>query len=426
MKNIFPVSLLLALAFISLSYTFQKENWTQLRCSTADGISMSETAPVNWSETENIVWKTPVAGRAWSSPVVYDEQIWLSSATEDGTRMFAVCIDFESGKIIREIDLFQPQEIQRMHVTNSYATPTPCIEEGFVYMHFGTYGTACIDTKKMEVVWQRTDLNCQHMQGAASSPILYKNLLIVHLEGTDVQFIAALDKTTGQTVWKTHRPTEKYEDVQPVYRKSYQTPLIINVNGKDQLISNGSLFCIAYEPETGKEIWRIFYGEDSTVAMPLFFNGIVYVNSGWVLSQGTPFFCRLYAVDPTGTGDITETHVKWMSEEHIPQTSTPVIVDSLMYGVTERGMVSCRDAVTGQIIWTQQLKGHFDASMIYAAGHIYFSEEKGTSYVIEPGREYKQVAENKLEGKLKSTPAILRNSILMRTDSSLYKIALTK
>ena len=275
----------------------------------------------------------------------------------------------------------------------------------------------------MEVVWQRTDLNCEHMQGAASSPVLYENLLIVHLEGTDVQFIAALDKKTGQTVWKTNRPSEKYEDAPPVYRKSFQTPLIVNVGGKHQLISNGSLFCMAYEPETGKEIWRLFYGEDSTVAMPLFFNGMVYVNSGWVLSQGTPFFCRLYAVDPTGAGNITDTHVKWMSEEHIPQTSTPVIVDSLMYGVTERGMVSCRDAASGQIIWTQQLKGHFDASIIYAAGYLYFSEEKGTSYVIEPGRKYQPVAENTLDGKLKATPVILRNCILMRTDSHLYKIA---
>ncbi len=425
MKNIFPFSLF-ALAFILSSFSIEKENWLQLRGSTADGISVSKTAPVKWNETENIAWKTPVEGRAWSSPVVYGDQIWLSSATDDGKRMLAVCIDFESGKIIREIDLFHPEEVQNVHPTNSYATPTPCIEEGFVYMHFGTYGTACIDTKKIEVVWQRTDLNCLHMQGAASSPILYKNLLIVHLEGTDVQFITALDKKTGQTIWKTNRPKEKYEDVQPVSRKSYQTPLVVNVNEKDLLISNGSLFCMAYEPETGKEIWRIFYGEDSTVAMPLYFNGIVYINSGWVLSQGTPFFCRLYAVDPTGTGDITETHVKWMSEEYIPQISTPVIVDSLMYAVTERGMVSCRDAITGKIIWTEQLKGHFDASMIYAAGHIYFSEERGTSYVLKPGRQYQLVAENKLEGKLKSTPAILRNCILMRTDSSLYKIAQSK
>ena len=422
MKKIILWAAVLTLSGL-ISCNTEKENWTQFRGTSADGISESETAPVNWNETENIVWKTPIEGRAWSSPVVFDDQIWLSSATEDGKRMFAVCVDFENGKIIQEIELFQPTEIQRMHVTNSYATPTPCIEEGFVYMHFGTYGTACINTEKMEVVWQRTDLNCEHMQGAGSSPILYKNMLILHLEGTDVQLITALDKRTGKTIWETNRPAEKYEDVQPVYRKSYQTPVVINVNGKDQLISNGALFCMAYEPETGKEIWRLFYGEDSTVAMPLYFNGIVYVNSGWIVSLPAPYFCRLYAVDPTGTGDVTETHVKWMSEEYIPQTSTPVIVDSLMYAVTERGMVSCRDAVSGQLVWTRQLKGHFDSSVIYAAGHIYFSEEKGTSYVIKPGREYIQVSENKLDGKIKTTPAILRGCIIMRTDNYLYKIA---
>ncbi len=425
MKNLFPL-VFTFLFFVSISCSFHNENWTQFRGTNADGHSVSETAPVSWSENENIVWKTPVDGRAWSSPVVYGDQVWLSSATQNGDRMFAVCLDFDTGRVIREIDLFHPSEIQRIHATNSYATPTPCIEKGFVYMHFGTYGTACIDTKKMKVVWQRTDLNCQHLQGAASSPVLYKNLLIIHLEGTDVQFIAALDKKTGRTVWKTNRPTERYDDTEPVYRKSYQTPIIINVNGKGQLISNGSLFCMAYEPETGKEIWRIYYGEDSTVAMPLFFNGTVYVNSGWVLSQGPPYFCRLYAVDPSGKGDVTGTHVKWMSEEYIPQTSTPVIADSLMYAVTERGMLSCRDAVTGQLIWNEKLKGHFDASMIYAAGNIYFSEEKGKTYVIKPDRKYQLVTENKLEGKLKTTPAILRNSILLRTDKNLYRIARPK
>lgn len=425
MKKIKPFLFHLT-ALLLFSYSSIADNWTQLRGSNADGISASNTAPTIWSETENVAWKTAVEGRAWSSPVVYDNQIWMSSATDDGTRMFAVCVNFDSGEIRKQIDLFQPIEIQRMHVTNSYATPTPCIEDGFVYMHFGTYGTACINTNNFEVVWQRTDLNCQHMQGAGSSPILYKDLLILHLEGTDVQLITALDKKTGETVWETNRPAEKYEDVQPVYRKSYQTPLVINVNGKDQLISNGALFCMAYEPSSGKEIWRIYYGEDSTVAMPLYFNGIVYVNSGWVVSLPAPYFARLYAVDPTGTGDVTETHVKWMSEEYIPQTSTPVIVDSLMYAVTERGMVSCRDAVSGKIIWTEQLKGHFDASMIYAAGHIYFSEEKGTTYVIEPGLQYKLVAENRLDGKMKSTPAILRDCIVLRTDKNLYKIEMPK
>ncbi len=413
----------LGLLFFLVSCTNKEtENWTHFRGSAQTGHSESTIAPTSWSETENISWKTTIEGKAWSSPVVYGNQVWLSSATPDGDRMFAVCVDFETGEVLQEIDLFNPIEPERIHSTNSYATPTPCIEDGRAYFHFGTFGTACIDTKSMKILWKREDLNCKHMQGPASSLIIYKDLLIVHLEGTDVQFITALDKYSGETVWITYRPEEKYSEVEPVYRKSYQTALVINVNGQDQLISNGAQFCMAYDPSTGKEIWRIFYGEDSTVAVPLYYNGMVYINSGWVVSQGKPYWCRLFAVDPTGQGDVTQTHVKWMNEEFIPQTSTPVIVNGLMYAVTERGMLSCRDAVSGEIIWTEKLSGHFDISMLYAAGAIYFADAKATTYVIEPGREYKPISTNSLDGIAKATPAILRGSILIRTDKFLYKI----
>ncbi len=413
----------LCLLLFVFSCTNKKtENWTHFRGSAQNGHSESPIAPTSWSETENISWKTAIDGKAWSSPVVYGNQVWLSSATPDGDRMFAVCVDFETGEILQEIDLFNPIEPERIHSTNSYATPTPCIEDGRAFFHFGTFGTACVDTKSMKILWKREDLNCKHMQGPASSLIIYRDLLIVHLEGTDVQFITALDKYSGETVWITHRPEEKYSEVEPVYRKSYQTPIVINVNGQDQLISNGAQFCMAYDPLTGKEIWRIFYGEDSTVAVPLFYNGTVYINSGWVVSEGKPYWCRLFAVDPTGQGDVTQTHVKWMNEEYIPQTSTPVIVDGLMYAVTERGMLSCRDAASGEIIWTEKLSGHFDISMLYAGGAIYFADAKATTYVIEPGREYKPISINSLDGIAKATPAILRGSILIRTDKFLYNI----
>ena len=410
------------LLFVFSCTNKQSENWTHFRGSAQTGHSESTIAPTSWSETENISWKTAIDGKAWSSPVVYGNQVWLSSATPDGDRMFAVCVDFETGEILQEIDLFNPIEPERIHSTNSYATPTPCIEDGRAFFHFGTFGTACVDTKSMKILWKREDLNCKHMQGPASSLIIYRDLLIVHLEGTDVQFITALDKYSGETVWITHRPEEKYSEVEPVYRKSYQTPLVVNVNGQDQLISNGAQFCMAYDPLTGKEIWRIFYGEDSTVAVPLFYNGTVYINSGWVVSKGKPYWCRLFAVDPMGQGEVTQTHVKWMNEEFIPQTSTPVIVDGLMYAVTERGMLSCRDAVSGEIIWTEKLSGHFDISMLYAAGAIYFTDAKATTYVIEPGRKYKSISINTLDGIAKATPAILRGSILFRTDKFLYKI----
>ncbi len=414
--------LVVATCFSFGLFSQAQENWTHLRGSQLDGHSVSTNAPVSWSETSNIVWKTAIRGVGWSSPVVFGDQIWTSSATQNGEEMFAVCTDFNSGKILKEVMLFKPDTVQHIHPTNSYATPTSCIEDGSVYVHFGTYGTACVDTKTFQVVWTRTDLNCDHMQGAASSPFIYKNLLILHIEGTDVQYLIALDKHTGKTVWKTNRPYDFYKDVEPVYRKAYCTPIVVRVNGKDQLISNGSQLAIAYEPETGKEIWQVFYGDDSTVSMPLSYNGLVFVNSGWMFPKGGAAYARLLAVDPTGTGDVTKTHVPWETGTDVPQISTPVIVDSLIYMVHERGMLTCLNAKNGTVVWKEKLSDQFNASVLYASGNIYLFSLKGKTYVIKPRLSFQLIAENQLTGVIKATPAIVRNNVILRTDKFLYRI----
>ena len=414
-------SLFTLLFWFGLSVQSQ-ENWTHLRGSKLDGHSVSAQAPVTWSETDHILWKTEIRGVAWSSPIVFGDQVWTSSATQNGKELFAVCTDFNSGKILKELMLFKPDSVQHIHPTNSYATSTPCIEDGFVYVHFGTYGTACVDTHTFEIIWTRTDLNCDHMQGAASSPIIYKDLLILHIEGTDVQYLIALDKRSGKTIWKTERPHDIYMKAEPTFRKAFCTPIVVEVNGKDQLISNGSQLCIAYEPETGKEIWQVFYGDDSTVSMPLRYGGLVFVNSGWMFPKGGAFYCRLLAVDPTGTGDVTKTHVPWEVDVDVPQISTPVIVDSLIYMVHERGDLTCLNARDGRVIWKTKLKDQFNASVLYSSGNIYMFSVKGKAYVIKPGLTFQLIAENQLDGTIKATPAIVRDNIILRTDKFLYRI----
>ena len=222
MKSVSALFISLLLVFVSCNQNYN--NWTHFRGTAQDGHSETENAPLKWSEQENIAWKTEIEGKGWSSPVVYGNQIWISSATRDGKKMMAICINFETGNIIKQLELFSPADPERIHPVNSYATPTPCIEKDRAYFHFGTYGTVCIDTKSMEVIWKRTDMNCTHMQGPASSLVLYKNSLIVHLEGTDNQDIYALDKFTGKTIWKVGAPDASYHSVKPVSRKSYQTP----------------------------------------------------------------------------------------------------------------------------------------------------------------------------------------------------------
>lgn len=400
----------------------QTQNWTHFRGSNLNAISESVNPPVIWSETSNIRWKTDLEGKGWSSPVVLDDQIWLTSATDDGKEMSGVCLDFNSGKILYKIQLFRPDSVQAKHSINTYATPTPCIEKGFVYLHFGTFGTTCVSTTDGKIVWKRTDLNCNHVQGPGSSPIIYKNLIILHLEGVDVQYLVALDKKTGRTIWKTERPVNVYVPLTPIGKKAYITPLIINVNGKDFLISNGSAICQAFDPETGKEIWRIIQGTDSTIAMPVFESGLLYFIPGFVSSPEGEKYTELIAVHPDGQGDIAKTNVVWKRKIPVLQLLTPLLKNGLIYMVDTQNNLLCLDAKTGAVVYIQKMKNKHYASPVFANGMIYFTSGKGETTILKEGQKLEIVAENKLLGEVFATPAILRNQILLRTDKSLYCI----
>ncbi len=417
------VAVFMILSFLSCSCTSQEDNWTHFRGSAMDGRANTESAPIEWSAASHVDWKSEIKGTGWSSPVVYGNQIWVTSATDDGKEFYTYCFDFESGKLLDEKTIFTSESPQRIHSTNSYATPTPCIEEGFVYVHYGTFGTACIDTRTFKTVWKRDDMPCEHMQGPASSLILHNNLLIVHLEGTKDPYVAALDKKTGETVWKSVRPAEIYDKLEPVYRKSYQTPIVIEVNGRELLISNSAYMCFAHDVNTGEVVWTIEYGYDSTVSQPVYWNGMVYVNSGWIFLDNTPFFTRQYAVDPSGRGDVTKTHVKWVYEDEVPQIPTPLIVDGKMYMVHDRGMVTCLNLETGKPIWKEKLNGNFNASPVYAAGNIYFFSVKGDCTVITPGDIFQKISENSLDETVKATPVFVRGKLILRTGKNLYMIS---
>lgn len=415
-------SFLILLFVFLISCSSEKRNWTHFRGTNMDGHAQVEIAPLHWSDTENVVWKVPVEGLGWSSPVIYGNQIWVTSADKSGKEFYTLCFDFETGELLDSKTIFTAENPQRIHGTNSYATPTPCIEEGFVYVHFGTFGTACINTKNYEIAWKREDMPCDHMQGPASSLILHKDMLIVHLEGTKDPYVAALDKKTGETIWKSIRPAEFYDPLEPVYRKSFQTPIVIDVNGKELLISNSAFMCFAHDINTGEVIWTIEYGYDSTVSQPLFYDGWVFVNSGWIFEDNKPFFTRQYAVDPTGKGDVTKTYIKWMYEDEVPQIPTPVIVDGKMYMVHDRGMVTCLNPKTAEVIWKHELTGNFNSSPVYAGGNIYFFNVKGECTIIKPGDSFQQVAENNINETVKAVPAFIGDKMILRTEKNLYLI----
>jgi outer membrane protein assembly factor BamB len=355
---------------------------------------------------------------------VYDNQIWLTTGTPDGKELYAVCADFQTGKIIHDIKVISPEQTIGKHSINTFASPTPCIEKGFVYVHYGSLGTACIKTSDGSIVWMRTDLKCKHVQGPGSSPVLYKNLLILHYEGTDVRFIIALNKKTGKEVWRANRPVEPYKALPNIGTKAYVTPLIIKVKGRDMMISNGSAVCCAYDPNTGEELWQVIRGAESTVPMPVAENGIIYFYTGFMVDATSSNFTEMLAVNPEGKGDITATNVLWRKRDDQTQTqmSTPVIRDGLIYTANTRNMIMCIDAKTGTEIWSERQRANFNASPVYVDGVIWFFSVKGDVIAVKAGRKYEVVAENTMDSGIWGTPAILRNSVILRTEKYLYRI----
>jgi outer membrane protein assembly factor BamB len=398
-------------------------SWTHFRGNALNGISTERGIPVRWDDSTNVAWKVPVPGKGWSSPVVLGNQVWLTTATDGGREMRAVCIAFDAGEILHNRIVFRPDSLFRIHAVNTYATPTPAIEDGRLYVHFGRYGTACLDTHTGETLWERTDMQCEHIQGPGSSLLLYRDKLIVHMEGSDVQYIVALDKLTGETLWKTERPKEVYDRLEYIGKKAYITPIIVHVNGRDLMVSNGSGACIAYDPETGKEVWRIVHGEDSTIAMPTESDGIVYFYTSFETDAQGDQQAELMAVDPSGEGDVGESNVLWKVPSPRLQLLTPLVKDGLLYTVDSRGVMLCLDAATGDTLWSREMHGKFHASPVAAGDCVYFCSTRGTTWVVKEGRRPEFISENSLDGEIWATPALAGRSIIIRTDTYLYKIA---
>ncbi len=379
--------------------------------------------PLHWSETNNVVWKTPIPNRGWSTPVILGKQIWFTTATMDGHDFFAVCVDANSGKIIFNERIFHCDTPEPLgNNLNSYASPSPVIEAGRVYVHFGSYGTACLDTGSFKVLWKRDDLPCRHFRGPGSSPVLFNDLLILTMDGIDVQYLVALDKRTGKTVWKTDR-TAEWNDIEADgkprgggdFRKAYSTPLIVTVNGAQQMISVGSKAAYGYDPATGRELWKIKHGDFSPAARPLFNNGITYLCTGG--SKG-----GLLAVRADGHGDVTETNIVWRNPRGTPRMPSPVLVEGLIFMVSDGGIGSCLEAATGKELWQERLGGEYAASMLYADGRVYCFNQVGASVVLKPARSYEVLATNKLDDGFMASAAVMGKAFILRTKTHLYRI----
>jgi len=403
----------LALAVLSLSMLHADENWPQFRGPHGDGHADAKGVPIHWSESENIRWKTAIRGRGWSSPVIWGNQIWLTTAPVDGKQKFALCLDRASGKIIHDILLFPEEKPAPLGVDyNSYASPTPALEEGRVYVHFGSPGTACLDMATGKELWQRTDFECNHYRGPASSPVIFGKLLILTFDGYDLNYLVALDKETGQTVWKKDRNI-KYVSSNGDLHKAYSTPTLLELDGRPQAISPAADATISYDPRSGEELWRVYHGGMNTASKPVIGHGLIYLTSG---SAGNLLALRL-----GGAGDVSS-QVEWKIIKGAPKRASLLLDGELLYMVNDDGIATCVEAKTGKVNWQERVGKEYSASPIMADGHIYFCDDGGKTHVVKPGREFTEVAVNTLDAGCRASPAAVGDAIYLRTKTHLYCI----
>lgn len=377
----------------------------QFRGPDGEGHSTEKNLPITWTETEHVRWKRDIEGLGWSTPSIDGTQIWLTTATDEGKSLRVICLNKDSGEVIVDEEIFHHDKPGPIHSKNSYASPSVLIDGERLYIHFGRLGTACLD-RKGTVLW-KNEQKYEHKHGPAGSPVIFENLLILACDGTDVQYVIALDKKTGDEVWKTKRDGAM----------AYSTPLLVEVEGKMQLISTGGEWAMGYEPKTGKEIWRFRYPKGySNVPRPVYGNGIVYLCSGY----DKPW---LYAVRPTGQGDITESHMVWKLERGAPLNPSPLLLGQDLYIVSDNGIAQCLNAKTGEPRWQKRLGGNFSASPLLADGRLYLLDEAGKAYVIEPSaEEYKELAVNTLPGRSLASIAAADGALFLRTDKALYRL----
>ncbi|MDI9373592.1 MAG: PQQ-binding-like beta-propeller repeat protein [Verrucomicrobiota bacterium] len=423
--------LCLALGFLAWGGAAARADWPEFRGPRGDGHAVTPGGapvaglPLHWSETNNVKWKTPIPHRGWATPVVMGGQVWLTTATLEGHDFFALGLDAGTGRIRFHEKLFHsdnPEPLGNGASMNCYATPSPVIEPGRVYVHFGSFGTACLDTRSGQTLWKRDDLPCRHYRGASSSPVLFENLLILTFDGANLQYLAALDKQTGRTVWKTDRSVAWNDEHEPGqmaregdHRKAHGTPLIVTVAGKPLLLSAGAKAAYGYDPRTGRELWKVRYNDYSTAPRPVFDRGLAFFVTGLATKE-------LWAVKTDGRGDITDTGVAWKFNRRVGIYASPLLVDGLLYTAAAENYLTCVNAATGESVWSERIPGKYAASPIYADGRIYLFNQSGVTTVVKPGRAFEVLATNNLADGFMASPAVSGKAFYLRTKTHLYRI----
>ncbi|MCA9127042.1 MAG: PQQ-binding-like beta-propeller repeat protein [Planctomycetales bacterium] len=426
--------------YLWCSATHAAEGWTRFRGPGGQGVSSGADVPVHFSMEENVIWKTPIEGQGWSSPVVDSGMIWLTTAiVQEATaeqkalrladdplkdmkdvaaaiELKAVAIDFASGRIVHEIPLSHIQDPDPINPLNTFASPTPVIAEGRVICHFGCYGTWCLDAKTGTSIWQRV-FKVDHSVGPGSSPVVVDDKVILVCDGIDEQFVAAIALSTGQELWRTPRPPKDAANVE--FHKAYCTPITVTTNGNTQIVVPSAQWICAYDPNNGHELWRIDHGDgfSNSPSAITTANGLVVFSTGYMRPE-------MVAVRIDGSGDVTKTHVAWRSSRGAPTKPTPLAVGEAIYMISDNGILSKLRTEDGSIVWQERISGNFSASPINVEGKLFLCSHEGVVTVVGVANDYLELAKNQLESRIMATPAVEGNSLIVRTEFHLLRIGL--
>jgi outer membrane protein assembly factor BamB len=417
---------LLALSAIAISCT-HAENWPRFRGPNGQGHSSETGLPLSWSATTNVSWKKAIPGDGWSSPIVWNGQVFLTSATDNGTKCHVFCVDAKSGRIIWDKHVFD-QQPRRKEGKNSYATPTPTTDGRNLFAVFGD-GSVVALTMTGDIVWTNREVQFYSRHGLGASPILYEDLVIMSYDGStqvtaagnypqvtdtertgwqipwDKSFLAALNTKTGKRVWIGKRGLSRIAHV---------TSFVAKVDGHDQLISGAGDFLGGFDPKTGERIWNIYAQGEGVTPSPVLGDGMLFASSGFEKTT-------LRGVKLGGAkGDVTASHITWEQKKGVPTQPSPIYVKPYLYTISDGGVATCYNPANGEIVWQERVGGNFCASPVYADGKIYFLSEAGETTVITPGSEFKVLAKNPLGEKCQASIAVSDKRIFIRSDKNLF------
>lgn len=388
-------------------------DWPQFRGPNSDGHVVDSVIPMEWSDTKNVNWKISLPGLGWSSPVVVDDRIFITTAVPqgEGLSLRAMALDAQTGQAVWDREVRAVEKSPAIHTKNSHASPTPMVRDGSVFVYFGAQGIARLAASSGELQWSCFELDYPPVHGNGGSPVFRDGKLVIVCDGSNSPFVAAIDGKSGKVAWKTPR------SVKAGISHSFVTPTVAVVDGRSQVLAPGPDHFAAYDLSNGEELWRVLAPGWSVVPQPAIGHGLVIYNHDYDHPE-------LMAVKLGGKGDVTESHIVWRIKKSAPSTPSPLLVGDKLYFISDSGIASCVDARTGEQHWIERLGGNYSASPIYVNNHVLFLSEAGTATWVKAERKFVMLGKNEIPGRTLATPAFSENAMYLRTDEHLYKISL--